>query len=116
MIFEALQSELFRFKFHSLGSKILKFPEFNLVMIHNDFLKSMMVLVKSMRIEFQSIDSPSFLYNDFSHISNDSENLLRLISVFLKILSSLFGRETIKGIEGIPFGKDLKNRECCQFL
>ena len=32
MIFEALQSELFRFKFHSLGSKILKFPEFNLTM------------------------------------------------------------------------------------
>ena len=30
MIFEALQSELFRFKFHSLSSKILKFPEFNL--------------------------------------------------------------------------------------
>ena len=33
MIFEALQSELFRFKFHSLGSRILKFPEFNLLMI-----------------------------------------------------------------------------------
>ena len=32
MIFEAPQSELFRFKFHSLGSKILKIPEFNLVM------------------------------------------------------------------------------------
>ena len=30
MIFEVRQSELFRFKFHSLGSKILKFPEFNL--------------------------------------------------------------------------------------
>ena len=29
-IFEALQSELFRYKSHSLGSKILKFPEFNL--------------------------------------------------------------------------------------
>ena len=33
MIFEALQFELFRFKIHSLGSKIQKFPEFNLVMI-----------------------------------------------------------------------------------
>ena len=32
MIFEALQSKLFIFKFHSLGSKILKFPEFNLGM------------------------------------------------------------------------------------
>ena len=30
MIFEALQSELFRFKFQRLSSKILKFPEFNL--------------------------------------------------------------------------------------
>ena len=30
MIFEALQSELFRFKFHSLSSKILKIPEFSL--------------------------------------------------------------------------------------
>ena len=35
MIFEALQSELFRFKFHSLDSKILKFPEFNLLMEQN---------------------------------------------------------------------------------
>ena len=32
MIFGALQFELFRFKIHSLGSKILKFPEFNLSM------------------------------------------------------------------------------------
>ena len=32
IIFEALQSELFRFKFHSLSSKILKFPEFNRLM------------------------------------------------------------------------------------
>ena len=32
MIFEALQSDLLRFKFHSLGSRILKFPEFNLLM------------------------------------------------------------------------------------
>ena len=32
MIFGALQFELFRFKIHSLGSKILKFPEFNLNM------------------------------------------------------------------------------------
>ena len=32
MIFEALQSEIFRFKFHSLGLKILKIPEFNLYM------------------------------------------------------------------------------------
>ena len=32
MIFEALQSEIFRFKFQSLGLKILKIPEFNLYM------------------------------------------------------------------------------------
>ena len=31
MIFKALQSELFRFKFHSLSSKILKIPEFSLL-------------------------------------------------------------------------------------
>ena len=30
MIFETPQSELFRFKFQRLSSKILKFPEFNL--------------------------------------------------------------------------------------
>jgi len=36
MIFEALQSELFRFKFHSLCWKILKFPEFNLVIHERD--------------------------------------------------------------------------------
>ena len=33
IIFGALQFELFRFKIHLLGSKILKFPEFNLLMI-----------------------------------------------------------------------------------
>ena len=32
MIFEALQSEAFRFKFRSLGSKIIKIPKFNLMM------------------------------------------------------------------------------------
>ena len=32
-IFEARQSEPFRFKFHWLSSKILKFPEFNLDMM-----------------------------------------------------------------------------------
>ena len=38
MIFEILQSELFRFKIHSVRSKILKIPEFNLKMfeIPND--------------------------------------------------------------------------------
>ena len=30
MIFQALQSEFFRFKFHSLGSKLQKIPEYNL--------------------------------------------------------------------------------------
>ena len=33
MIFGALRFELFRFKIHSLGSKILKFPEFNLMIL-----------------------------------------------------------------------------------
>ena len=36
MIFKALQSELLRFKFYSLGSKIIKIPEFNLLMILNE--------------------------------------------------------------------------------
>ena len=36
MIFEAPQSELFRFKFHSLRSKILKFPEFNLIIANGE--------------------------------------------------------------------------------
>ena len=34
-IFEALQSELFRFKSHILSSKILKIPEFNLYIAYN---------------------------------------------------------------------------------
>ena len=33
MIFEALQSKLFRFNFHSLSSEILKIPEFSLFII-----------------------------------------------------------------------------------
>ena len=35
MIFQALYSELFKFKFYSLGSKIKKIPEFSLVIKHN---------------------------------------------------------------------------------
>ena len=34
MIFDALQSEIFRSKFHSLGSEIPKTPEFNLHIEH----------------------------------------------------------------------------------
>ena len=34
MIFEALKSGLFRFKFDLLSSKILKIPEFNLQIFH----------------------------------------------------------------------------------
>jgi len=40
MIFEALQSELFRFMFHSLGSKILKTPEFKLFINQVIFTKN----------------------------------------------------------------------------
>ena len=42
MFFQALQSELFRFKFHSLGSKILKIPEFNLLMYKIPAVKRML--------------------------------------------------------------------------
>ena len=38
MIFEALHFELFRFKFYSLSSKILKIPEFNLYIKLNSFI------------------------------------------------------------------------------
>ena len=50
MISEALQSELFRLKFHSLGSKILKIPEFNLVIVRrfwSIYLNSIHALNKS---------------------------------------------------------------------
>ena len=40
MIFEAVQSKQFRFKFDSLGSKILKFPEFDLFMEIPDLFDS----------------------------------------------------------------------------
>ena len=46
MIFEALQSDIFRFKFHLLGSKILKIPEFNLT-ITNHYLSKIMVISNS---------------------------------------------------------------------
>ena len=39
MIFETLQSQLIRFKFHSLGSKLQKIPEFNLFMSENSLLE-----------------------------------------------------------------------------
>ena len=38
MIFQALQSQPFIFKFHSLGSKILEIPEFNLSIRQHKFL------------------------------------------------------------------------------
>ena len=37
MIFKALQSELFSFKFHSLSFKILKIPEFSLDIVYSLF-------------------------------------------------------------------------------
>ena len=39
MILEALQSELFRFTFHLLNSKIVKIPGFNLTMTHFFYFK-----------------------------------------------------------------------------
>ena len=47
MIFGALQFELFRFKIHSLGSKILKFPEFNLLIVAFDEAEKSMSKIKS---------------------------------------------------------------------
>ena len=40
MIFEALQSELVRFDFHFLRSKLQKIPEFNLNIEQNSVFKS----------------------------------------------------------------------------
>ena len=41
MIFDTLESELFRFKFHWLGSIILKSPEFNLQIENNLVIEAM---------------------------------------------------------------------------
>ena len=56
MIFEALQSELLRFPFHSLGPKILKIPGFNLCITYfqintmdRDFNKEILHLVDMLR-------------------------------------------------------------------
>ena len=57
MTFEALQSELVRFKFHSLGSKIQKFPEFNL------YIDLMSIDNDELLDEFTSMDQISFRWN-----------------------------------------------------
>ena len=49
MIFRALHSELFRFKFHSLGSKIEKIPEFSLTITVKWFFISDKVLTSVSR-------------------------------------------------------------------
>ena len=46
MIFEALRSELFRFKFHILSSKILKFSEFNLLILDDPYRAVRWSLIK----------------------------------------------------------------------
>ena len=59
MIFEALQSELFRFKFHSLSSKILKIPEFSLcIWSDTELVFDMWPLIK---IKYRSKSSVSLI-------------------------------------------------------
>ena len=59
MIFEALQSELFRFKFHSLSSKILKITEFSLcIWSDTELVFDMWPLIK---IKYRSKSSVSLI-------------------------------------------------------
>ena len=59
MVFEALQSELFRFKFHSLSSKILKIPEFSLcIWSDTELVFDMWPLIK---IKYRSKSSVSLI-------------------------------------------------------
>ena len=53
MIFEALQSELFRFKFHSLGFKLQKISEFNLRMVKYCQLDKLIKLVSVILFKIQ---------------------------------------------------------------
>ena len=46
IIFEALRSELFRFKFHLQGSEILKFSEFNLHIVYMNYVVTQMIFIK----------------------------------------------------------------------
>ena len=59
MISEALQSELLRFKFYSLSSKILKIPTFNLDM-----------MVKFIQAPFNPATAINFAFNDMKKNCN----------------------------------------------
>ena len=52
MIFKALQSELFRLKFHFLESKLQKIPEFNLVMSYDQIILIHLIKIWSIRSEW----------------------------------------------------------------
>ena len=56
MIFEALQSELFRFKFHAPSLKILKIPEFNLLIskTHEFLIKSKSKKLNNFKLSLMS--------------------------------------------------------------
>ena len=56
MVFEALQSEIFRFKFHFLGSKLQKIPEFNLYYI----IYKSKYLLKKIIFEWCQCNDPSY--------------------------------------------------------
>ena len=75
MIFEALKSDLIRFKFHSPGSKVLKISEFILTISHWKSWSYSKVTFRSYRMNIFDI---LILFSDFSH---QSINLFQSFSI-----------------------------------
>ena len=63
MIFQALQFELFRFEFHSLSSKILWIPEFNLH-INDSYHMCLIEITQNLEIKILVMKSAWIVRND----------------------------------------------------
>ena len=83
------QSDLFNFKFHTLNSKILKIPEFNLIMSHNLWL-----------LHLSEVQSRSL--EDMSHVTQASSS--RDVFFFASILFLRNG----DNLFWIPLSKKMK--------
>ena len=86
MIFKALQSELFRFKFCTLTLKILKIPEFNLVMAKQNVSMTIRYHTFTVIYSIELLNTPSyfssnnaFLTGSFASISLEMYLRIRVV-------------------------------------
>ena len=90
MNFNVLQSELFRLKFHSLSSKILKIPEFNLSINFRSFS----LVSKTFLERLQNFSFKNFYFSFSLKFLCEQVKMFRIIAlVFVIARSSAYAYE-----------------------